>query len=155
MPFFDTKTAGPMVLEIPPSGEAGVIVGSSWTAGNPRWMTSTGGRGQGQGRQMLILPPDYKGTIPDGYLVMPSDTYEGYALIRSNPQERERGDVAQAVAYAKRIKLYPLSQADNPPPTTYVDAIDVVFDPPFPMTCAIFNRSTACPEPAVVDTRQA
>src|ERR671912_274745 len=28
MPFFDTKEAGPMVLEVPPSGEGGVIVGS-------------------------------------------------------------------------------------------------------------------------------
>ena len=34
-------------------------------------------------------------------------------------------DVAKAVAYGKRIRLYPLSQAANPPPTTFVDAVDV------------------------------
>jgi hypothetical protein len=29
------------------------------------------------------------------------------------------------VAYGKRVKIYPLSQAKDPPATTFVDAIDV------------------------------
>src|SRR3954453_18645973 len=37
-------------------------------------------------------------------------------------------DVAKAVAYAKRINVYPLSQAAIPPPTVFVGAPDVVFD---------------------------
>ena len=37
-------------------------------------------------------------------------------------------DVAKAVAYGKRVKLYPRSQAADPPATTFVDAIDVVYD---------------------------
>ena len=54
-------------------------------------------------------------------------TYQGYALLRSILKSGSDADVAKAVAYAKRIKFYPLSQAGNPPATTFVDAIDVVY----------------------------
>ena len=43
-------------------------------------------------------------------------------------QSGSDADVAKAVACAKRLKLYPLSQAGNSPQTTFVDAGDVVFD---------------------------
>jgi hypothetical protein len=36
--------------------------------------------------------------------------------------------VAKSAAYGKRVKLYPLSQADHPPETVFLDAADVVFD---------------------------
>jgi hypothetical protein len=37
-------------------------------------------------------------------------------------------DLAKALSYSKRIKLYPLSHASNPPATKFVGASDVVFD---------------------------
>jgi hypothetical protein len=37
-------------------------------------------------------------------------------------------DVAKSVAYGKKVKVYLLSQAAAPPPTTFTDAEDVVFD---------------------------
>jgi hypothetical protein len=40
--------------------------------------------------------------------------------------------MAKTIAYGNRIKLYPLSQAANPPPTTFVDVIHVVFDSTIP-----------------------
>jgi hypothetical protein len=46
-----------------------------------------------------------------------SDTYGGYALIRSNLKSHGDADVAKSVAYGKRVKLHPLSQADHPPET--------------------------------------
>ncbi len=36
--------------------------------------------------------------------------------------------LAKAVTYSRRIKLYPLSQAADPPATTFLDASDVLFD---------------------------
>ena len=54
-------------------------------------------------------------------------------------QSGSDADVAKAVAYAKRIKLYPLSQADNPPATTFVDAIDVVYDATIPYDVRFFE----------------
>jgi hypothetical protein len=83
---------------------------------------------KGKGGKYLILPPDYKGTPPSGYIALPSMNYQGYALLRSILRSGSDADVAKAVAYGRRIKLYPLSQAANPPETKFVDASDVLFD---------------------------
>jgi hypothetical protein len=128
MPFFNTKDVGPMVLEIPPADE-GSITGSVDDA----WQTALedvgpAGVDKGKGGKYLILPPGYKDKVPDGYIAMPSNTYQGFAILRSNPKSGSDADVAKAVAYAKRVKFYPLSLAANPPATTFVDSIDVVFD---------------------------
>jgi hypothetical protein len=48
-------------------------------------------------------------------------------------------DVARAVAYGKRIKLYPLSQAANPPATKFIDAVDVVYDSTIPYDLRFFE----------------
>jgi len=128
MPFINTKVVGPMVLEIPPA-EEGSITGTVMDV----WQCALedvgpAGVDKGQGGKYLILPPGYKDKEPDGYIALPSDTYEGYALLRSIPRSGSEPDVAKAVAYGKRIKLYPLSDAATPPATTFVDVVDVVYD---------------------------
>ena len=77
--------------------------------------------------------------MPDGYLHLPSNNYQGFALLRSILKSRSDSDIANAVAYGKRIKLYPLSQAANPPETTFVDAVDVVFDGVIPYDVRFFE----------------
>ena len=139
MPFFNTKEVGPMVLEIPPAGD-GSITGTimdAWQAA----LEDVGPAGvdQGRGGKYLILPPDYKGVPPNGYIVLPSLTYQGYALLRSNLASGSDTDVAKAVSYGTRIKFYPLSQADNPLATTFVDAIDVVYDATIPYDVRFFQ----------------
>ena len=64
---------------------------------------------------------------------------QGYALLRSNLKSGSDADIAKAVAYGKRIKFYPLSQAANPPATNFVDAIDVVFDSTIPYDLRFFQ----------------
>ncbi len=128
-PFLNTKSAGPMVMEIPPAGPDGSFTGSVDDA----WQTAIedvgpAGVDKGAGGKYLILPPDYKEKIPAGYIPMPSNTYQSYAVLRSNLASGSDEDVAQAVVYGKRVKIYPLSQAANPPETVFVDAVDVVFD---------------------------
>src|SRR6516225_2373529 len=133
MPFFNTKDVGPVVLEIPPADD-GLFNGSVMNY----WQSAIedvgpGGVDKGKGGKYAFLPPAYdKVKLPGGYIAMPSDTYQGYALLRSVLKSGSDADVAKAVAYAKRIKLYPLSQAADPPPTTFVDASDVVFDSSIP-----------------------
>src|SRR5882672_8395445 len=127
-PFFDTKEVGPMVMEIPVA-EGGSITGSVDDA----WQSALedvgpAGVDQGKGGKYLILPPGYKDSVPEGYIALQSDTYRSYAILRSNLASSSDADVAKAVAYGKRVKLYPLSQAANPAPKKFVDAIDVVFD---------------------------
>jgi hypothetical protein len=66
--------------------------------------------------------------LPAEYIAMPSDTFRGFALLRSVLKGGSDEDVATAVTYAKRIKIYPLSRADNPLATTFVDASGIEFD---------------------------
>ncbi|HET9535382.1 MAG TPA: DUF1254 domain-containing protein, partial [Mesorhizobium sp.] len=139
MPFFNTKDAGPMVLEIPPADD-GVINGTIMDAWQvPLEDVGPAGVDKGKGGKYLILPPDYKGTPPSGYIALPSMNYQGYALLRSILRSGSDADVAKAVAYGRRIKLYPLSQAANPPATTFVDAIDVVYDSTIPYELRFFQ----------------
>ncbi len=129
MPFFNTKDVGAVVLEIPPADE-GVFNGSImnyWQAAIDD--VGPAGVDKGKGGKYLILPPGIDtAKVPDGYIAMPSDTYQGYALLRSVLQSGSEADVAKAVTYSKRIKLYPLSQAADPRPTIFVDASNVLFD---------------------------
>ncbi len=139
MPFYNTKEVGPVVLEIPPA-DGGSITGSVDDA----WQTAIqdvgpAGVDKGKGGKSLILPPGYKDPVPAGYIAMPSPTYTGYALLRSNLKSGSDADVAKAVAYGKRVKLYPLAQAANPPTTKFVDAIDVVFDSTIPYDLRFFQ----------------
>jgi hypothetical protein len=127
------------VLEIPPA-EGGTIVGSvddAWQAAIED--VGPAGVDKGKGGKYLILPPDYQGTVPDGYIAMPSQTYAGFALLRSNLRSVSDTDIARAVAYAKQIRLYPLAQAANPPETKFVDAVDVLFDALIPYDLRFFE----------------
>jgi hypothetical protein len=132
MPFHNTKDVGPVVLEIP-EANGGSITGTIMDC----WQTpledvGPAGVDKGKGGKYLILPPDYKGKIPDGYIPLPSLNYEGYTLARSILKSGSKADVEAAVAYGKRIKIYPLSQAANPPATVYVDALNSLYDATIP-----------------------
>ena len=133
MPFFNTKDVGPVVLDIPPA-DSGVFNGSIMNY----WQgaiedVGPGGVDKGKGGKYLFMPPGYnKSKVPARYIPIPAQTYHGYALLRSVLKSGSAADVATAVAYSKRIKVYPLSQAANPPTTNFVDASNVIFDSSIP-----------------------
>lgn len=114
MPFINTGH-GAVVLEIPPAGE-GSITGTimdGWQL--PLEDVGPAGADKGDGGSYLILPPDHQDEVPDGYIALPSQTFAGYALLRSNLASGSEADISAAVAYGKRIRLYPFAQADDPP----------------------------------------
>jgi hypothetical protein len=138
MAFFNTKD-GPMVIEIPPAGD-GVINGSimdPWQAALED--VGPAGADKGAGGKYLITPPGYQATAPDGYIVLPCGNYQGYALLRSILKSGSDADVKTAVAYGKRIKMYPFSQAANPPETMFLDAIGTVYDSTIPYDLRFFQ----------------
>jgi len=129
MVFFNTKDAGPLVIKVPPAE------GSSSFAANidnvfqmPLEDAGPYGADKGAGGKYLILPPGYQQKPPAGYIVLAADTYEGYGLLRSNLASHSDEDVAKAVAYGKRLKVYPLSGAGNPGETKYTDAYGIMYD---------------------------
>ena len=139
MPFFNTKDAGPIVLEIPPAHD-GTIVGTVMDC----WQTpledvGPAGVDKGKGGKYLILPPGYKDKVPAGYIPLPSTNYQGYALLRSNLKSRDDAGIAAAVAYGRQIKLYPLSEVADPPETKFADATNVVIDGTIPYDMRFFE----------------
>ena len=136
-PFYDT-TKGPVVLEIPPASGDLSITGSVddlWQ--NALEDVGPAGVDKGKGGKYLIAPPGYKDKAPTGYIVLPSDTYKGYAILRSNFKSGSDADIAAAVDYGKRVKIYPLG--GKPDQTIYVDVYDKPFDATIPYDAHFFE----------------
>jgi hypothetical protein len=137
-PFYDT-TKGPVVLEIPPVEGESSITGSiddAWQCA----LVDVGPAGddRGKGGKYLITPPGYKETPPGGYIVVPSDTFQGFAILRSNFKSGRDADIAAAVAYGKRMKVYPLGgSADQ---TVYATSMTRRSTRPFRTTRGSLNR---------------
>jgi hypothetical protein len=138
MTFFNTKD-GPIVIEVPPAdkGSFAANIDTIWQM--PLEDAGPNGADKGAGGKYLILPPGYKEKAPAGYIVLQSDTFGGYALLRSNLPSHSEADVAKSVEYGKRLKVYPLSQARNPGETKFTDAKDVVFDATVPFNIRFFQ----------------
>jgi hypothetical protein len=139
MSFYSTKDVGPLVIEVPPAvggSFAGNIV-NTWQM--PLEDAGPEGADQGKGAKYLLLPPGYTRKPTAGYLLLRSDTYAGFVLMRSNLASHSGGDVAAAVAYGKRLKIYPLNQAAHPPPTQFKDVADLLFDSTIPYDLRFFQ----------------
>ena len=136
-PFYDT-TNGPVVVEIPPADADHVIVGSfdvAWQ--NALADVGPAGADKGRGAKYLITPPAYKDKAPDGYIVLPSETYRGFVILRSNFKSRSDADIRSAVEHGKRVRVYPLG--GNPDSTVFVDAYDKPFDATIPYDATFFE----------------
>jgi hypothetical protein len=141
MAFFNTKTVGPLVYDIPAGDDHASLTGNIVTV----WQTALEdvglfGLDRGAGGKFVVLPPGYTEKIPDGYTPLPSDTYSGYALLRSNLKSHGDADVAASIAYGKRVKIYPLSAADNPPETVFTDVKDVDYDSTIRYDASFFDN---------------
>lgn len=138
MPFLDTSN-GPVVLEIPPADDGSINgnIDDAWQIALED--AGPAGADQGKGGRYLMLPPGYAEKVPEDYIPLRSRTYGGFALLRSILKDGSDAGVARAVAYGKRVKLYPLAQEACPPPTTFLDAIDVVFDSTIPYDVRFFQ----------------
>jgi hypothetical protein len=127
MTFLDTRQE-PAVIEVPPTND-GSLNGNIVTVWQmPLEDVGLLGVDKGAGGKFVILPPGYAEPVPEGYTALPSDTFGAYALLRSNLASHSEADVAKSIEYGKKIKVYPLAQADNPPPTVFTDVKDFLFD---------------------------
>ncbi len=112
--YLDTEIDGPTVIEIPP-GMLGMI-NDSWF----RWVEDLGAIGpdKGKGGKYLVLPPGYKGDVPNGYFVVRPKTFWVWAMVRGSTAK----GLEQAVELMEStIQVYPLATATNPPKTEFID----------------------------------
>jgi hypothetical protein len=121
---FDLKRDGPVVINMPPQMLGGI---------NDLWQHMIAeigptGLDKGNGGKFLLLPPDYSGTVPEGYLVAKSRTWRASLGVRGF---LVGGKPDRAVALMKTTAIYPLAKAKNPSPMTFVDGshreIDTLF----------------------------
>jgi hypothetical protein len=114
MAWLDLKE-GPVVVESPAHSLG--LVDNFWF----HYVTDLGNAGpdHGQGGKYLFLPPDYEGAPPEGYYVFKSQTFGNLFGTRGF---LVHGDPKPAVEnFKQHLRIYPLSQADNPPPNPFVN----------------------------------
>jgi hypothetical protein len=114
---------GPMVVRVPPR-----VLGPVDDA-DFRWVTDVGltGPDRGAGGDYLFVPPGYEGELPaQGYHIAKPRTNRLLMFYRAFV---EKGDTKSAVAGVKaKAAIFPLSQAANPPGTSFVDISGVKFN---------------------------
>lgn len=107
--FLDLINDGPTVMEIPPNVLG--LLDDMWE----RYVGDVGmaGPDKGQGGKYLVIPPGYKGEVPDDYHVFNSRTYGVWFVARGFLVD---GDTRPAVESIKKgLRIYPMSKAGNPP----------------------------------------
>ena len=143
-PFFDTKDVGPDGAGDPAGEDGGVDHRQrSTTPGSGAGGRRPRRRRQGQRRQVPHPAAGYTEKARTATSSLPSDTYRATRCCGPTSESGSEADIAKAVAYGKRVKFYPLSQAANPPPTTSSTPSTSSSTAPSPTTCASSRRSTA------------
>ena len=108
-------SAGPLVFKAP----AGVQGAINNIYQQPLSDIGKQGPDKGMGGMYLILPPHYNGTVPSGYFVAKSDTTQDFVVGRAFIDSYENRTPARNTL--KEARVYPLSQADNPPQQKFID----------------------------------
>jgi len=109
--WLNTKE-GPLVIDVPPQGLG--AIDNFWF----HWVGDVGETGpdKGKGGKYLLLPPGYKGKVPEGYHVLHSPTYNHWFFLRvfGKPE-------AAVASVKKNLRIYPLAKAANPPKMNFVN----------------------------------
>jgi hypothetical protein len=112
---------GPLVAEIPPNVLG--MINDFWF----HYVTDLGvvGPDKGAGGKYLILPPGYEEEVPEGYLIVKVPTFEGFIGWRNFLVD---GDPRPGINNIKKFaRVYPLSEAANPPANKFVNVSGKAF----------------------------
>ena len=119
MGYVDLKDDGPLVIEVPP-GLQGILddffqrpICSVEAIEGRTWCGDVGlpGPDHGKGAKYLLLPPDYQGAIPEGYLTFRSRTYGVFVFWRGffkDPKQLEG-----PVKVMEQTRIYPLGKESS------------------------------------------
>jgi hypothetical protein len=84
------------------------------------------GPDRGKGGKFLLLPPGYKGAVPQGYFVYRSATNSVFIFLRGFYEDPK--NLTPAVTHLERTKIYPLNGEASAKPMKFPDASDVPVD---------------------------
>ena len=105
--YLDLAKTGPVVMDIP----AGAIAGSALDAWQ-RPLSDLGvtGPDQGKGGKYVFVGPGQEAPAAEGSIVLQSPTFGVVLFYRTLDPDQAKGE-----ALAKRIRIYPWDERDNPP----------------------------------------
>ncbi len=127
--FYWNIANGPVVVELPPSADGVGIFGTLMDAWQrPMDDVGAAGRDRGRGAKYLLVPPGYDGPLLPGALIYEQRTNYGFGVFRPIIQDASEENLAKAAAFVRGIKIYALSDAENPPEMNYVDTYDVLLE---------------------------
>jgi len=131
--WIDLKN-GPIVIESPPNTLG--ILDDFWF----HYVTDLGNAGpdKGQGGKFLILPPGYKGDVPQGYHVFKSRTFGHWFITRGFLVNGDPKPAAETIK--KTLRIYPLAQAGSPPETVFINASGKYFNTIHAMDFTFFEE---------------
>ena len=127
MSYVDLGKDGPLVFEAPPMLQ-GILL-DFWQRPIPvdggKFFGDVGlpGPDGGKGGKFLILPPGYKGEVPEGYFVYRSGTNNVFVFLRGFYQDPK--NLMPAVALIEQAKIYPLNGKETAKPMQFPDASGV------------------------------
>lgn len=127
MSYVDLGKDGPLVFEAPPQLQ-GILL-DFWQHPIPvdggKFAGDVGlaGPDAGKGGKFLMLPPGYKGEVPEGYYVYRSGTNNVFIFLRGF--YRDPKNLTPAVALLEQSKIYPLNGKETAKPMVFPDASGV------------------------------
>ena len=121
--MFDLERDGPTVVEIP-AGSGPSTVNDAYF----RFVTDMGAPGpdRGKGGKYLILPESYDGEVPEDYFVARSPSSTNLMVLRGFLVDGKTDAAVQSVK--EGLKIYPLSQKDNPPAMEFISGSTIPFN---------------------------
>lgn len=144
--MLDLDRDGPTVVEVP-AGSGPSTVDDAFF----RFVIDMGAPGpdRGKGGKYLILPEDYEGEVPDGYFVARSPSNVNVMVLRGFLVDGKTDAAVQSVK--EGLKVYPLSQKDNPPKMEFVSGSRVPFNTVHANDVSYFDEINAVVQREPVD----
>jgi hypothetical protein len=142
MSYVDLGKDGPLVFEAPPQLQG--ILMDFWQHPIPvdggKFFGDVGlvGPDAGKGGKILLLPPDYKGEVPQGYYVYRSGTNNVFIFLRGFYQDPK--SLKPAIGLLEQARIYPLNGKDTAKAMVFPDASGVPVNMLPISDGSVFNR---------------
>jgi hypothetical protein len=158
--YLDLKEDGPIVIEVPPGLQG--ILDDFWQRPIPsvgeidgrKWAGDVGlpGPDRGKGGNYLVLPPDYTGDIPPGYLTFRSGTYGVFVFWRGFFKDPKQP--AEPVRVLEQTRIYPLGKKETAKPMQFPDASGMPANMLYPQDGTAFDMLNRFIQHEYVDPTQ-
>ncbi len=144
--ILDLDRDGPTIVEIPPGCGPGTV-NDAWF----RFVVDMGrpGPDRGRGGTYLIVPTDYDGPVPDGCFVARTPSAVNWLILRGLLVDGSPDDATRAMR--EGVRVYPLAQADDPPPTQFTSMSRQRFNTIHANNAAFYDELAAVIEREPID----